>query len=146
MSAVNGFFDSNGHSADFVGALCAAKLSATFAKIQDSRFPSHSHSHIATDGQSISKSWCRAPSGDHDQIFITLWQSRSCFFTGTSSRQRGRFCLLYMLLVLASAVFLGSQSFGSRDHILPSQFWDYDSQGHGGGFDPATTRVSISVR
>jgi hypothetical protein len=33
---------------------------------------SQSQSHIATDGQSISKSWCRAPSGAHDQIFITL--------------------------------------------------------------------------
>jgi hypothetical protein len=31
-----------------------------------------SQSHIATDGQSISKSWCRAPCGAHDQIFITL--------------------------------------------------------------------------
>jgi hypothetical protein len=31
-----------------------------------------SQSHIATDGQLISKSWCRAPSGAHDQIFITV--------------------------------------------------------------------------
>jgi hypothetical protein len=31
-----------------------------------------SQSHIATDGQSVSKSWCRAPSGAHDQIFISL--------------------------------------------------------------------------
>jgi hypothetical protein len=28
--------------------------------------------NIVTDGQSISKSWYRAPSGAHDQIFITL--------------------------------------------------------------------------
>jgi hypothetical protein len=28
---------------------------------------------------------------------------------------------LYMLLALASAVFLGSESFGTRDHILLSQ-------------------------
>jgi hypothetical protein len=33
---------------------------------------SQSQSHIATDGQSVSKSWCRAPSGVHDQIFITV--------------------------------------------------------------------------
>jgi hypothetical protein len=38
-----------------------------------------SQSHIATDGQSVSKSWCRAPPGAHDQMFITLWQLRSCF-------------------------------------------------------------------
>jgi hypothetical protein len=31
-----------------------------------------SQSHIATDGRSISKSWCRAPSGTNDQIFIAL--------------------------------------------------------------------------
>jgi hypothetical protein len=30
---------------------------------------SQSQSHIATDGQSVSKSWYRAPSGAHDQIF-----------------------------------------------------------------------------
>jgi hypothetical protein len=34
---------------------------------------------------------------------------------------RGRVGLLYMLLVLASAVFLGSESLGTRDHILLSQ-------------------------
>jgi hypothetical protein len=33
---------------------------------------SQSQSHIATDGQSVSKSWCRAPSGAHGQILITL--------------------------------------------------------------------------
>jgi hypothetical protein len=31
-----------------------------------------SQSHVATDGQSINKSWFRARSGTHDQIFITL--------------------------------------------------------------------------
>jgi hypothetical protein len=34
--------------------------------------PYTSQSHIATDGQSVSKSWCQAPSGAHDQIFITV--------------------------------------------------------------------------
>jgi hypothetical protein len=33
---------------------------------------SQSQSYIATDGRSISKSWCRAPSGAHDQIFIIV--------------------------------------------------------------------------
>jgi hypothetical protein len=33
-----------------------------------------SQSYIATDGLSISKSWCRAPSGAYDQIFIIVWQ------------------------------------------------------------------------
>jgi hypothetical protein len=33
-----------------------------------------SQSHITTDGQSVSPSWCRAPSGAHDQILITVCQ------------------------------------------------------------------------
>jgi hypothetical protein len=41
---------------------------------------SQSQSHIATDGQSVSKSWCRAPFETYDQIFSTVWQLRSCFF------------------------------------------------------------------
>jgi hypothetical protein len=99
---------------------------------------SQSQSYIATDGQSISKSWCRAPSVAHDHILITRWQLWSCF-SGAPSRQKGRVCLLYMLLALASVVFLVSESFETRDHILLSQIWDflfiasYDSQGHGGG-------------
>jgi hypothetical protein len=31
---------------------------------------SQSQSHIATDGQTVSKSWCRATSGAYDQIFF----------------------------------------------------------------------------
>jgi hypothetical protein len=31
-----------------------------------------SQSHITTDGQSVNPSWCRAPSGAHDQIFILV--------------------------------------------------------------------------
>jgi hypothetical protein len=34
-------------------------------------------SHIATDGQSVTKSWCPAPFGAYDQIFSTVWQLRS---------------------------------------------------------------------
>jgi hypothetical protein len=35
-------------------------------------FISQGQSHIATDGQSISKSRCRAPAGTHDQILLTV--------------------------------------------------------------------------
>jgi hypothetical protein len=38
---------------------------------------SQSQSYIATDGRSISKSWCRALSGAHDQICIIVLQLRS---------------------------------------------------------------------
>jgi hypothetical protein len=67
-----------------------------------------SQSHIAIDSQSISNFLCRAPSVAHDQIFIALWQLRSCFY-GAPSLMRGRVCLLYMLLALAIVVFLGSE-------------------------------------
>jgi hypothetical protein len=72
-----------------------------------------SQSHMATDGQSVSKSWCLALSGAHDQIFITVWELR--FLT------RGRVCLLYMLLALSRAVFLGSELLGTHDHNLQFQ-------------------------
>jgi hypothetical protein len=42
------------------------------------------------------------------------------YFSGAPSLTRGRVCLLYMLLVLASVVFLGSESLGTHDHILLS--------------------------
>jgi hypothetical protein len=63
-------------------------------------------------------------SGAHDQIFITFWQLQSCF-CGAPSLTRGRICFFNMLLVLTSIVFLGSESFGTRDHILLSQIWDF---------------------
>jgi hypothetical protein len=68
-------------------------------------------SHIATDGQSISKYWCRAPSGAHDQIFISRRQLRPCFCVAPSLT-RGQVCLLYMVLALASVVFLGQSLLG----------------------------------
>jgi hypothetical protein len=90
---------------------------------------SKSQTHIATDGQLISKSLSRAPSGANDQIFIALWQLRSCF-SGAPSLTRGRFCLLYMLVALASVVFLESGSSGTRDHIFLSQIWDFPFHRH----------------
>jgi hypothetical protein len=49
---------------------------------------SQSQSHFTTDGQSVSPSWFRAPSGAHDQILITVWHLLFC-------RCRGRVCHLY---------------------------------------------------
>jgi hypothetical protein len=99
-----------------------------------------SQSHIATDGQSVSKCWCRAPSGAHDRIYIIVWQLGSCF-CGASSLTWGRVCLLYSCWLLPAQSHW-SESLGSRDHILLSQIWDflfvasYDSQGDGGGVRP----------
>jgi hypothetical protein len=62
------------------------------------------------------------PSGAYDQIFITVKQSRVCW-CAAFSLTRERVCRLQLLLVLASAVILGSQS-GPHDHILLSQIRD----------------------
>jgi hypothetical protein len=53
--------------------------------------------------------------------YLLLFDSYSLVFCGAPSLTRGRVCLLYMLLALASAVYLGSESLGTRDHILQSQ-------------------------
>jgi hypothetical protein len=81
-----------------------------------------SQSHIATDGQSISKSWCRAPSGAHDQVFL-LFDSYGLVFVGRFLWREDKPAFVYAA-GLASTVFLGSESLGTRDHILLSQIWD----------------------
>jgi hypothetical protein len=84
-----------------------------------------SQSHIPTDDQSVSKSWCRAPSEAHDQIFITLLTVTVLFFVGHPHwREVGS--VFYMCCwPLPAQVFLGSESLGIRDHILLSQIWDF---------------------
>jgi hypothetical protein len=78
--------------------------------------------------------------------FITVWQLRSSF-CGAPSLTRGRVCLLYMLMALDSAIFFGSQSRGTRDHILLSQIWDFSFRRllrlavTVEVFNPASTRV-----
>jgi hypothetical protein len=71
---------------------------------------------MATDGQSVSNSWCRAPSGAHDWIFITVWQLRSCF-CGALSLTRGRVSFVYAAGPC--------QRTHSRDRILLSQISDF---------------------
>jgi hypothetical protein len=65
----------------------------------------------------------KQPSRAYDQIFITVRQLRVCW-CGALSLTRVRVCRLQLLLVLASAFFLGSESRGTRNHILLSQIRD----------------------
>jgi hypothetical protein len=58
------------------------------------------------------------------RYLLLVRQLRSCS-CGAPSLTRGRVCLLYVLLALASAVSLGSESLGIWDHILLSQIWDF---------------------
>jgi hypothetical protein len=53
-----------------------------------------------------------------------MWQLRSCS-CGAPSITRGRVGFLYMMLALASAVVLGSESLETWDHILLSQIRDF---------------------
>jgi hypothetical protein len=77
----------------------------------------------------------------YDQILITVRQLRVCW-CGAFSLTRGRVCRLQLLLALASAVILESESLGTRDHIYCLRFEtsffvvSYDTQGHGGGIRP----------
>jgi hypothetical protein len=64
------------------------------------------------------------PSGAYDQIFITVTQLRFCW-CGVLSLTRGRIWRLKFLLALASAVILGSEPRGTRNHILLSQIRDF---------------------
>jgi hypothetical protein len=52
--------------------------------------------------------------------YLLLFDSYGIVFCGAPSLTRGRVCLLYMLLALASAAFLGSKSLGTCNHILLS--------------------------
>jgi hypothetical protein len=82
-----------------------------------------SESYVATDGQSVSLSWNKAPIWGLWPDFISVWQLRVCWCEALSL-MRGRVCRL-QLLILASAVILGSKSHGTRDHILLSQIRDF---------------------
>jgi hypothetical protein len=64
------------------------------------------------------------PSGAYNQIFITVRQLRVCWCAALSLTT-GRVCPLQLLLVLASVVILGSESRGTRYHILLSHIRDF---------------------
>jgi hypothetical protein len=64
------------------------------------------------------------PSRAYDHIFIYIRHLRVCW-SRALSLTRGQVYRLQLLLALASAVILGSESRGTRDHILLSQVPDF---------------------
>jgi hypothetical protein len=106
-----------------------------------SQSQSQSQSHIATDGQSINKSWFRAPSGAHDQIFITLWQLGLVFVGSPLWREDGPvFCICCWPSPAKSFSGLSSLELVTKFYCLKFEtslfVASYDSQCHGGGIRP----------
>jgi hypothetical protein len=85
---------------------------------------SQSQNYITTDGQPASLSWNKAPIWGLRPDLLHVSQLRVCS-CGALSLTRGRFCRLQLLLALARAIIFGSESRGTRDHILLSQIWDF---------------------
>jgi hypothetical protein len=107
--------------------------SGTEAHTKDSNILSgrnQSQSHITTDSQSASQTWCQAPIWDRDQFFFLLdiffKQFRVCNFVPPSPT-RGRVCNLFFLLVLASAVTFGLPSLTRGQVCLLAAFCQYQS-------------------
>jgi hypothetical protein len=91
---------------------------------QETQTQSHSQSqsYFMTGGlPPISSSWRQAPWDSQHNNFI--FRLNTCDYSPyvTSSLTRGWVCRLQLLLVLASAVSLRSESRGAHDHILLSQ-------------------------
>jgi hypothetical protein len=63
------------------------------------------------------------PSGAYDQIFVTVRQFQVCW-CGALSLTRRWICRLQLLLALANAIILGSESRVTDDHISLSQIRD----------------------
>jgi hypothetical protein len=61
-----------------------------------------SQSHITTDCQTVCLSWCRAPAGAHDQMFLLVWKLLSCP-CGAPFLTRGRVC--HLSVIVGSALY-----------------------------------------
>jgi hypothetical protein len=81
------------------------------------------------------------PSGAYDQIFISLWQLRSCFCEAPSLT-RGWVCLCICHWPSPVQSFLGPSPYGLATIFYCLRFEislfvaSYDWQGHGGGIPP----------
>jgi hypothetical protein len=102
---------------------------------------SKSHCDWRSENQSVlvsSPIW-----GSRPDIYYCLTVT-VLFFCGASSPMRKRVCLLYMLLALASAVFLIFYCLRFETSLFVAS---YDSQGHGEGIQPCLhTGISFSCK
>jgi hypothetical protein len=93
-----------------------------------------------TVSQSVSKSWCRAPSGAHNQILL-LFDSYGLVLCGAPWREGGSI-ICTCCWPLPAQSFSGPSPFGPMTIFYCLRFEtslfiaSYDSQGHGGGIRP----------
>jgi hypothetical protein len=102
----------------------AATASSSHLSSQSSTLDCQNQSYFTTGGlPPISASWRQAPWYSTSNF---IFQLNTCSYTRyvTSSMTRGWVCCLQLLLALASAVILRSESRGPHDHILLSQIRD----------------------
>jgi hypothetical protein len=76
-------------------------------------------SYIMTNGQLVSLSWCQAPGWDLHPVSLIISYR---YVDVAPSLMRDRVCTFHLLLGLASAVFLGSESCGTHDNLILSDF------------------------
>jgi hypothetical protein len=83
---------------------------------------SQSQSYFTTGGlPPICSSWRQAPWDSRPVILFSNWTLAVIYPYVSWSLTRGWVCHLQLMLVLASAVILRSESIGTHDHILLSQ-------------------------
>jgi hypothetical protein len=91
------------------------------------------------DWRSVSKSWCRAPTGAHDQIFIAVWQLRSCSLWGVLSDERAGLSFVHAAGPCQRSLSRGPRPLGVATIFYCLRFEtslfvaSYDSQGRGRG-------------
>jgi hypothetical protein len=91
------------------------------AKLNTSQYTkSKSHCNLLLVSQSVSLG-VELHLGLMTRYLLLFGTYGNFFFCGAFSLTRGRVYLLYMLLAFVSAVFLGSEPLGTRDHTLVSQ-------------------------
>jgi hypothetical protein len=107
------------------------------------KLSSQSQSQLLYDWRfTASPSWYQAP-WDPRPVFFFQLNTRCYSPYVTSSLTRGRICRLQLLLALASAVILGSDSRGTYDHTLLSHARDFPNlEGQAPVFISPLIRVS----